>query len=304
MKGKFFKSNAQKIAMEDALKEVYSLQEEKNGFWELANLIDVLGVTKAYSQDIAKALVDMGWAKKESQDRYHLTQLGNERAVELIRAHRLWEQYLASHKGLPLEALHAEAHQREHSMSTEEIAALDDALGHPVWDPHGHAIPDEGVTVLPKAGNVLSNTCVPGSVLRVVAVDDHPEELLAQFVVLGIIPGAKLTIVELNPHDLEIKVGNRIFPLAFSAAQHIFVVPVTESPVPLGQLETGQSAQILELQGKGKLQRRLLSMGFVPGAIVSIIRQAPFGDPVQYRIKKSNIALRRKEANVMLVRQY
>lgn len=303
MNDKKFISNYHRIAMEDALKEIYSLQEQKNGFWELGDLADVVGVAKVNTQDIAKMLVDIGWAKKESQDQYRLTQLGNERAVELIRAHRLWEQYLATHKGLPLEALHAEAHQREHNMSTEEITALDDALGHPVWDPHGHAIPDEGVMVLPKAGNVLSNTCVPGSVLRVVAVDDHPEELLAQFVVLGIIPEAELTIVKLNPHDLEIKVGDRIFPLAFSAAQHIFVVPVTESPVPLGQLETGQSAQILELRGKGKLQRRLLSMGFVPGAIVSIIRQAPFGDPVQYRIKKSNIALRRKEANVVLVKQ-
>lgn len=303
MKNKKIESNYQRIAMEDALKEIFSLQGEKDGFWELGDLADVLSVAKAYTQDIGKALVDMGWAKKAGQDRYQLTQLGNERAVELIRAHRLWEQYLAAHRGLPLEALHAEAHQHEHNMSTEEIAALDDALGHPVWDPHGHAIPDEGVTVLFKAGNVLSTTCVPGSVLRVVAVDDHPEELLAQFVVLGIIPGAELTIVELSSSDLEIKIGNRIFPLAFSAAQHIFVVPVTESSVPLGQLKVGECAQILELKGKGKLQRRLLSMGFVPGAIVSVIRQAPFGDPIQYRIKKSNIALRRKEANVILVKQ-
>ena len=73
-----------------------------------------------------------------------------------------------------------------------------------------------------------------------------------------------------------------------------------QKPIVTRKLEK----ELLELQGKGKLQRRLLSMGFVPGAIVSIIRQAPFGDPVQYRIKKSNIALRRKEANVILVRQY
>lgn len=295
--------NNQLIAMEDMLKEIYSMQAVKNDMWELDDLVRKLGVAEENTHDICKALVDIGWAQIAGQDQYQLTQLGNERAVELIRAHRLWEQYLASNKGYPLDALHAEAHRREHSMSTEEVAILDDDLGHPVWDPHGHAIPEKGVTILPKAGEILSSFCVPGQALSVVAVDDQPEELLAQFVALGIVPGAKLKIVRLGSQNLEIEVEERIFPLAFSAAQHIFVIPVANVPVPLGQLKVGQHARVFELKGKGKLQRRLLSMGFVPGAFVTVIRQAPFGDPVQYRIKKANIALRRKEANILMVQQ-
>ena len=295
--------NKQIIAIEDMLKEIYSLQVSTKNTWELNDLVGELGVAEDNVQDICNALVDIGWAKKANQNRYYLTQLGNERAVELIRAHRLWEQYLSSNEGYPLEALHAEAHQREHNMSNEEVATLDDDLGHPIWDPHGHVIPEKGGTVLPKAGEELTSVCVPGNVLKVVSVDDQPEELLAQFVALGVVPGAELIIVKLGSQNLEIEVGDRAFPLAFSAAQHIFVVPVAKLPVPLGQLEVGQRAQILELKGKGKLQRRLLSMGFVPGAFVSVVRQAPFGDPVQYRIKKANIALRRKEASVLIVKQ-
>jgi len=175
-------------------------------------------------------------------------------------------------------------------------------MGHPVWDPHGHAIPEKGMAALPKTGEVLSNNCVPGHVLRVVAVDDRPEELLAQFVELGILPGAELTVVKLGSQTLEIEVGDRISPLAFSATQHIYVVPATKFPVPLGRLKVGQRGQIIELKGEGRLQRRLLSMGFVPGAFVSVVRQAPLGDPVQYRVKKANIALRRKEANMLMVK--
>ena len=290
------------IAMEDMLKEIYSLQADKKSTWELNDLVRELGVAEEYTQRICKALVEIGWIQKAGRGQYQLTKLGNERAAELIRAHRLWEQYLSSHEGYSLEKLHAEANQHEHSMTDEEVATLDDTLGHPVWDPHGHAIPEKGMAALPKAGEVLSNNCVPGHVLSVVAVDDRPEELLAQFVALGIVPGAKLIIVKLGSQTLEIEVGDRIFPLAFSATQHIFVVPVTKLPIPLGQLKVGQHAQIIELKGEGRLQRRLLSMGFVPGAFVSVVRQAPLGDPVQYRVKKSNIALRRKEANMLLVK--
>ena len=303
MKKNISKQNNKLIAMEDTLKEVYTMQLTQNNFWTLGDLIFKLGVTEEYGQDICKALVGIGWVQKTSQDQFELTQLGKDRAIELIRAHRLWEQYLVAYKGYPLEALHAEAHEHEHDMSTSEVEALDDDLGYPVWDPHGHAIPEKDIAALPKAGEALSSISIPGGVFRIVAVDDHPEDLLAQFVALGIKPGTELTVVELDSKKLKVKVGDQIFPLALSAAQHISIVPVAKSTVPLGKLKVGQRAQILELKGQGKLQRRLLSMGFVPGAFVSVIRQAPFGDPVQYRIKKANIALRRKEADKLIVKR-
>lgn len=296
------KSRNQLIALEDTLKEIYTIQQTQKDSWTVSDLVYELGVSKEYTQDICKALVDIGWIQKTSQDHYELTQLGKDRAIELIRAHRLWEQYLAAHKGYSLEELHAEAHEREHNMSASEVAALDDDLGYPVWDPHGHVIPEKDIAALPKAGEALSSISIPGGVFKVVAVDDRPEELLAQFVALGIVPGVELTVVEIDEKNLRIKAGDHIFPLALSAAQHIYIVPIPKFTVPLGQLNVGQRAQILELKGQGKLQRRLLSMGFVPGAFVSVIRQAPFGDPVQYRIKKANIALRRKEANKLLVK--
>jgi Fe2+ transport system protein FeoA/Mn-dependent DtxR family transcriptional regulator len=303
MKNNNNRSNGQRIAMEDMLKEIYAMQLAKNGNWDIKDLACQLDLVVGSASDVCSTFVKIGWAQETGQGKFQLTQLGSERAVELIRAHRLWEQYLASHEGYPLEKIHAEAHQREHNMSPEEVAALDENLGIPLWDPHGHAIPDKGETNLPQAGEVLSDLCVPGNVLRVVSIDDHPQELLAQFVALGIVPGAELTIMRLGTRTLEIEVEDRIIPLALSAAQHIFAVTLAKLPVPLGQLEVGQHAQIYELKGKGRLQRRLLSMGFVPGALVSVVRQAPFGDPVQYRIKKANIALRRREANMLMVTQ-
>lgn len=70
-----------------------------------------------------------------------LTQSGRERAVGLVRAHRLWETYLAE-QNIADPALHDIAERLEHA---HELAPeLDKILGHPKLDPHGAPIPREG----------------------------------------------------------------------------------------------------------------------------------------------------------------
>ncbi|MGD2109482.1 MAG: iron chelate uptake ABC transporter family permease subunit [Phycisphaerae bacterium] len=76
-----------------------------------------------------------------THNRCALTDSGRERAVGLVRAHRLWETYLAEHNiGDP--DLHHMAERLEHA---HELAKeLDVVLGHPKLDPHGEPIPREG----------------------------------------------------------------------------------------------------------------------------------------------------------------
>ena len=80
-------------------------------------------------------------------DVYALTNTGRQRAVSLVRAHRLWETYLAK-QNIPDPELHEMAEQLEHAheMTTE----LDKILGHPEIDPHGEVIPHEGDTDIDK----------------------------------------------------------------------------------------------------------------------------------------------------------
>ena len=47
----------------------------------------------------------------------------------------------------------------------------------------------------------------------------------------------------------------------------------------------------------------MLDMGFVPGAEVIVIRKAPLGDPIEYRVKGTAVALRQKDANSILVEE-
>ena len=48
--------------------------------------------------------------------------------------------------------------------------------------------------------------------------------------------------------------------------------------------------------------RRLFDLGFAPGAEVVVVRRAPMADPVIFRIAGSEMALRRAQAECVLVR--
>jgi len=73
------------------------------------------------------------------------------------------------------------------------------------------------------------------------------------------------------------------------------------SPVPLSELKTHQSGVIVRVAGHGSFRKRITEMGFVRGKCVSVIRNAPMQDPVEYEVMGYRIALRRSEARLIEV---
>ncbi len=288
--------------MEDVLKVAYTLQEAE-GTWDGEGLARALSFSRTVAEEVIRALVTSGWAEEYGQGRVRLTGAGEARARELVRAHRLWECYLVDREGMALEAVHDEAHRREHETTPEELEKLDAALGHPAWDPHGHPIPAPGCRVPSPPARPLLEHGVPGNRLRVVSIDDEPAPLLAQLVALGFRPGVTVEVVSQEDDLLRVRLSGDIIRLAGAAARCISVVPVPALPVPLGELTIGSRARVAEVQGGGKHQRRMLDMGFVPGAGVTVIRRAPLGDPTEYRIKGTAIALRREDADTVMVEE-
>ena len=72
-------------------------------------------------------------------DGYSLTEEGSKEAGKVLRAHRLWEAYLAT-IGTPQEELHPTAHQLEHISDGSTVEYLDEKLGHPSQDSHGKSL--------------------------------------------------------------------------------------------------------------------------------------------------------------------
>ena len=69
----------------------------------------------------------------------------------------------------------------------------------------------------------------------------------------------------------------------------------------LNTLPYGQAARVVSVEGEGAVARRLMEMGVVPGAPVCVIKAAPLGDPIEVRVRGYHLALRRAEAQTILV---
>ena len=69
----------------------------------------------------------------------------------------------------------------------------------------------------------------------------------------------------------------------------------------LANLTVGTEAKVVEVLGESAVTRRLMEMGVVPGVSVKVIKTAPFGDPIQIRLRGYSLAMRKTEAETIVV---
>ncbi len=69
----------------------------------------------------------------------------------------------------------------------------------------------------------------------------------------------------------------------------------------LSELKVSEEGVITKVKGRGAFRKRISEMGFVRGKKVTVIRNAPLNDPVEYRIMDYEISLRRSEASLIEV---
>ncbi len=69
----------------------------------------------------------------------------------------------------------------------------------------------------------------------------------------------------------------------------------------LDSMPTGSKCVIVKVNGYGGLRHRLMEMGFVKGEVVTVVKNAPLLDPVEYKIMAGHVSLRREEAQKIQV---
>ena len=155
-----------------------------------------------------------------------LAKTGKKRALEIVRHHRLLETFLHQILDYPWDEVHQEAERLEHFISErfeERIAAK---LGHPEFDPHGHAIPALDGSLPIHEPQSLSQLR-PGQSAKVSSVSDKDPEMLRYLASQGIRPGVRLTLAEQLPFkgSYQVRVGTSTKPslLSHSLAEAISV---------------------------------------------------------------------------------
>lgn len=293
---------AVRARQEDALKHI--LKCEANG--QNATGLSVAGALRLSDNAAAGLLRDLearGLVSFED-GRLALRPEGRELGVHIVRAHRLWESYLAEETGFAEARWHKLAERQEHLLSPAAAAALAARLGHPLHDPHGDTIPDSGEALAADAGQSV-NTMEPGAPFTIVHVEDEPEAVYAQLLRMGLRPGMRAYVMGKTSEKLRLWADGREFELVPSMAQQLSVTPlagVTRGDLReerfLDELAMGRRGRVLGLSTacRGAERRRLLDLGFVPGSVVEAMLGSPLGDPTGYLVRGALVALRREQA--------
>ncbi|MBC8461214.1 MAG: ferrous iron transport protein A [Deltaproteobacteria bacterium] len=69
----------------------------------------------------------------------------------------------------------------------------------------------------------------------------------------------------------------------------------------LSDLEPGTKGEIVKVEGRDAIHRRLLDMGIVRGTKFEVEKKAPFGDPIEIKIMGYHLSLRKYEAETITV---
>ena len=69
----------------------------------------------------------------------------------------------------------------------------------------------------------------------------------------------------------------------------------------LTNLPVGREARVTAVNGTGRVTRRLMEMGVIPGVAVQVVKTAPLGDPIEIRVRGYSLAMRKSEADAIEV---
>ncbi len=71
--------------------------------------------------------------------------------------------------------------------------------------------------------------------------------------------------------------------------------------IPLSKAVVDRRYRVLSVDAKGAIRQRMLDMGLVPGICLVVVRFAPLGDPIEIRIQRFLMSLRKEEAKDVIV---
>ena len=296
------------VLWEDALKEIYSAKQEGRSLTPV-ELGGHLGRSVSSVLRLNQELEAAGLLRSHA-GLLDLTETGERLGLHVLRGHRLWERYLSDEARLPLNRLHAAAESAEHNLTDDELNILADHLGHPRTDPHGDIIPTATGKFLPREQTPLTDWPF-GQAAVVVHIEDEPREVLNQILRAGLRPGTVLRVIEHNAAAIICQTAAGRCTLSPVLAAHVDVRIAAEGEelagpaVTLAELALGQEAEVLGLSQHctGLGRRRLLDLGFTPGARIEAVLTSAKDSAHAYRIRETLIALRKEQAQDVLIRR-
>jgi DtxR family transcriptional regulator, Mn-dependent transcriptional regulator len=215
--------------LEEYLEAIYELEEDGVQVIQ-ARLAEHVGHSPPSVSEMVRRLRAEGWLERGRALR--LTAKGRERAVSVVRKHRIAERLLTDVIGVPWHQTHIEACRWEHVISDDVERRLVALLDNPATCPHGNPIPGAG-----PARDDLSALAdaEPGDHIRLERVTEQVEvdyEALTYLDEHGFIPGAAAEVRAKAPDGtLTLELADRSIALGPALAAQLYVSDLRSAAV-------------------------------------------------------------------------
>ena len=158
-----------------------------------------------------------------------LTEVGERRARDVVRRHRLTERLFKDLLAVSDATMELQACELEHILSPEATDSVCTLLGHPPTCPHGKPIPPGACcgtyqrSVRPLVTGLAHFEL--GATGRIVFIAPKFHDRMDRLAALGVIPGSEIRLHQRSPSYV-IEVGETTIALDPEIAGEIFVKPV------------------------------------------------------------------------------
>lgn len=290
---------------QEYLEAIYKRQEGENPVSTSA-LAEDLKVSQPAITEMLRSLENKGLIEYRPGKGATLTGEGNEKALGVIRRHRLWERFLVDVLGMDWDKVHDQACLLEHVTSPEMEEKMASLLGNVDTCPHGHSIPDRDGNIRQESALRLTDFKA-GDKVYIQAISDESPDLLQKVNGLGLQPQSVVTILGKGENgEMEIETAGEKLKLDAGLASALLARPYAEEAatglkdIPLTELKPDETAIIRSFEGGRGRQGRCLSLGFTPGTRLKMLENYNHG-PVLVKLHDTEVALGREMAEHIIV---
>ncbi len=190
-----------------------------------ARLAESLEVSAPTVTATLKRMERDGWIRIDENKEINLTNTGLTAARSVIRRHMLTEWMLSKVLKLPFSELHREAHQIEHTISSEVEQRLQSEMEDPRFCPHGNPLP--GYEDAVSEWLALSGI-EPGVEVILQRIHENLEDQYDSLSFLesqGLMPGVRIRVIEVLPFNetIQVQVNDRQVILGTRLANQLYV---------------------------------------------------------------------------------
>jgi len=215
------------LSEENHLKAIFHLYNEKKEEVNTNAIAEVMNTKASSVTDMLKRLADKGLINYVKYQGVTLTKKGTQKAIAIIRKHRLWEVFLVEKLNFSWDEVHEIAEELEHIQSEKLIERLDAFLDFPKKDPHGDPIPNKEGVFTTTIQTLLSEL-KQGDKGICAAVKNTSKEFLVYLNKMNIALGDEIEVLSKEPFDdsMTLLVNDKQINLSAMVCRNIYVMEI------------------------------------------------------------------------------